>query len=253
MRSLLALLFLAFLVPLSGCAQTHPAALGDDPGETFNALQQRLASAEHVGFTFSTNESSAAEDYQTALEGSFQFAEGNRLRIESSGRVSGLAATPSMASNGSTMSGGRNGLEARFLDFENTAVPAQLNQDVKGRILRWGPQSVLSLLVRGSEPGFNEFELGPNEEILEGDPAAHVSLREVTWGLEETFDGVLVKPLSFLVTHPHGHEGRITLWLATETGLPIRQTVRLDFAGSERTTEAIFGDWSFEPSDDGSF
>ncbi len=234
---------LLVLLLLAGCAQSLPAVLDDDPVAVFAALEDRLNEEDHVRFSFSMNETTAAEDMQTTLDGTVQFGPNNQVRVESNGYVSGLGAMPSMVSDGAAMTGGRNGIEAMFLDFENQAVPPELRRDIIGNTLRWGVYTTLQRLVQGSPPGHNPYEAGPNEESLPGDPTAHVAIRNAAWGLPEAFNGIPVRPLSFTLIHPNDYEGHITLWLNQETGLPVRQTVRLAF-DSERITEIVYSNWS---------
>lgn len=231
------------LVVLPACAQTPPASPSTDPALAFATLEQRLNNADQFSFAVSINETTAAEDEPTTLNSRFHFASGGRVRIESTGQVNGLGATPSMVSDGHEMAGGRNGFEGQFVDFSREPVPGGLRADLTGSMLRWGANRTLLQLVGGTPPvGMveEEADFGP------GDPLAHSAIENASWGLPETFDGTPVRPLTFSLQHPVAAEVTTTIWLDLETGLPVRQMVRLTFNESERVTEEIYSDWSFE-------
>ena len=235
--------FLLFL-SLSACARTLPASLSDDPAIAFAVLEQIPNEADQFFFAVSINETTAAEDEPTTLNSRFHFASGGRVRIESTGQVNGLGATPSMVSDGHEMAGGRNGFEGQFVDFSREPVPGGLRADLTGSMLRWGANRTLLQLVGGTPPvGMVEEEA----DFEPGDPPlAHSAIENASWGLPETFDGTPVRALTFSLQHPVAAEVTTTIWLDLETGLPVRQMVRLTFDESERVTEEIYSDWSFE-------
>jgi len=176
------------------------------------------------------------------LNSRFQFASGGSIRIESAGEVNGLGASPSLVSDGHEMTGGRNSIEGRFVDFNRVPAPDGLRAVLTGSLLRWGAYRTLMQLVGGTAPiGMvaEETDFEPD------DPLAHAAIENASWRLPETFDGTPVRPLTFSLPHPVAAEVTTTLWLDLETGLPVRQTVRLTFDESERITEEIYSDWSF--------
>ncbi len=231
---------------LPACAQTPPpASIGDDPALAFTALEQRLNDANHFSFAVTLNETTAEEDGTTALSAQVWISTSNRVRIESTGEVNELGASPGMVSDGQEMSGGRNGIESRFPDFTREAVPAGLSGDTACSLLRWGTYRTLMTLVSGSMPGYHETE----EDVLPGDPLAHLAVQNASWSQPETFNGTPVRPLTFNLDHPTASEVEVILWLSIETGLPVRQTVRMAFGTSERITEEVYSDWSFDAAD----
>jgi len=241
--------FLLFL-SLPACAETPPASPDTDPALAVFALEQRLNDAVQVSFFVSINETTAEEPELTRLDSEFSFGPDDRVRIESTGEVYGLTATPSMVSNGTEMTGGRNGIEGGFADFSGEPVPRGLRSDITGSILRWGAYRTLKQLVQGLPPiGMVEEET----DFEPGDPQAHAALENASWGLPETFDGTPVRPLTFSIPHPVASEVAATLWLSIETGLPVRQAVRLTFDESERITEEIYTGWSFEAGPSNTF
>ena len=247
-RFFTALTFL--LVVLPACAQTPPASPDTDPAHAFAALEQRLNNAEQFSFAVSINETTAAENEATTLESWFSFAPDDRIRIESTGEVYGLGALPGMVSDGNGMTGGRNGIESQFVDFSRESVPDGLRSAIVGSLLRWGVYRTLMQLVSGMPPiGMVEEET----DFEPGDPLAHTAIENASWGLPETFDGTPVRPLTFSLPHPVAAEVTTIIWLNLETGLPVRQTVRLTFDESERITEEIYSDWSFEADPSSTF
>ncbi len=242
------LAFTAFLLPLLGaCAQTPRTGRPDPPefpaaSEAIAALEQRLYDADQFSFTVSVNETTAEEDQITTLSAHFWLSNDNHVRIESAGEVNGLEATPGLVSDGQEMTGGRNGIQSRFADFDRENVPEGLRATLTSSALRWGTYRTLMTLVGGAPPGFHDTD----ENITPGDPQAHAIVENASWGLPETFDGTAVRPLSFRLPYPAALEVAVTLWLGIETGLPVRQTVRLTFEGSERITEEVYSNWSFE-------
>ena len=102
---------------------------------------------------------------------------------------------------------------------------------------------------------FDEFMRIVEEEtdFESGDRRARVAIENASWGLPETFDGTPVRPLTFGLPHPVAAAVTTTIWLDLETGLPVRQTVRTTFDTSERITEEVYSDWSFEASPSSTF
>lgn len=243
MRSRLFAVATCLLVVLPACAETPPASPDVVPALAFAALEQRLNKAEQFSFMVSVNETTAADGEATTLNSRFQFASDDRVRIESAGEVNGLSALPSMVSDGREMTGGRNGIEGQIVDFSREPVPDGLRADLTGSILRWGAYRTLLQLVGGTPPiGMVEAET----DFEPGDPQAHVAIENASWSLPETFDGTPVRPLTFGLPHPAAAEVTTTIWLALETGLPVRQIVRITFDESECITKEIYSDWSFE-------
>lgn len=236
---------------LGACAQSVPAAsLGDDPTVAFAALERRLADAPQVSFSVSLNETTAEEDRTTQLDAQLRIASNDRIRIESTGEVSGLGAAPGVVSDGQEMTGGRGGIEGPSPDFRNEAVPSGLAADLKGSILRWGAYRTLMQLVSGVPPG---SMIEDDIESEAGDSQAHATIQNASWGLPETYNGTLVRPLSFSLPHPFASEADVVLWLSVDTSLPVRQTVRIKTDTSERITDEVYSDWSFEAIPDSTF
>lgn len=238
----------ALVLTASACAQPLRSNASDsDPGEAVSALIQRLHEADAVSFRFALNEPTATEDDPTTLDGMVEITAEQQVRIESSGYVNGLGATPSLISDGRVMTGGRNGFLG-FTDFTDEDVPPTLTADLVSTIVRWGIFYPLGTLVRGDVPGFNSFELGPDDEILVGDPLALLNGSGYAWGTDETIEGTATRPVSFTMTHPYyEYDTHVTLWLSMETGLPVRQTVLREIGESPDLTEITYADWSFEP------
>lgn len=246
------LIFLAALLPFFACAQTPPSAEVDDASEVLGALEARLNESEYASFQFAFSiPTEEKEDWQTALEGHVALGPNNRTRIESSGVMNGLGASPRVVSDGMEMTGGRNGVD--YPDFSNHPVPQSLRADMIGSLIRWSIAAPIFTLVQGSPLGYNNFEFGPDESILEGDPAARVEIHDASWGQTETFNGIGVRPLTFSVIHPNEYESQVTLWLDLETGLPVRQSTTRTLGGSPDTNDVTYSNWSFEAVDDSTF
>lgn len=215
----------------------------DDPALAFAALEERLGDADHFSFVVALSETTAEEDRTTSLHAQFWLASNDRIRIESTGEVIGLGASPGMVSDGHEMTGGRNGVDSMYPDFARDAVPTGLGADIASSVRRWGAYRTLMQLVAGGPPtGLVEEETG----FEPGDLQTHAAIEHAAWGLPETFDGTPVRPLSFNLSHPVASETEVILWISIETGLPLRQTVRMVFDTSERITEEVYAGWSFE-------
>ncbi len=242
-RHLLSRIVAVATLPLSlmACAQAPLDSPTAESAQALVALEQRLKRAEEFSFTVSINETSAQDEEPSVLESHFSFGSGDRMRIESTGRVNGLDAAPGIVSDGNEMTGGRNGADSPFPDFERAVVPGGLRASLTSSLLRWGAHRTLMTLVSGQPPGYFETE----GDTLPGDPQAHAAVGNASWGLPETFDGEPVRPLSFSLSHPTASDVEVILWLSIESGLPVRQTLRMRFYGAERITEEVYSNWSF--------
>lgn len=237
MRASLFIAVLGLLV--AACAGSAPDGPDvDAPEDALRTLEARLNEADYVSFRATLLQLPPQEDWVTQLETQVWLGPDGAARIESLGQVNGLGAAPGLVADGETVLGGRNGFASRFTDFDEPAAATLRDWFVAG-FARRGLVYPLLHFVTGVAPDVPLMTDGP------GDPGARLTPVDPSWGVPEAIDGRNARPLTFSLPLDGVRDVAVTLWIDTETGLPLKRTQRVAGESGATTTDESYTDWSF--------
>jgi len=189
--------------------ETQPAVEALDASKVLAGLEARLLEASSIRFRYDITAEGALEAH---LQGKVVVEEGHRLKLEGSGPFGGSPLEVSLTSDGKNLQGGT---QARTFDI---STPPALREAVVYGFLRMGLLHNLARLTAGAPP-----------DHANGGVQEWVVVSDVQAGEPEDVDGVRAVPLSFEITVSGVPSASATLWLAEDTGLPVRRTQTVRF------------------------
>ena len=190
--------------PALAAEETQPEV---DVSKELVEIESRLLEAPSIRLRYDIRAEGALEAH---LRGQLVLRK-DSLELDGSGPFGGSSLEVSLVSDGKNMQGG-----TRARPFDISTPPALREAMVVG-LIRMGLLHNLARLTAGSPP--DHANGGVDEWVV---------VSEVQRGEPEDVGGVRAVPLSFEITVSGIPSASATLWLAKDTGLPIRriQTVR---------------------------
>lgn len=213
--------------PAPGLRAETEASAEIPPAQVLRLLEARLLDATRVRFDYEITSEGALT---AQLEGEVVLRDGRRMELEASGPFGDSPAHVSLRSDGENL---RGGPKAR--PFDITTPPALREAMVIG-LTRMGLLHNLARLIASAPP-----------DHANGGVMAWVTVSEVERGTPREVDGVPAVPLTFQITVDDVPTASATLWLAEETGLPVRRTQTVRFGDDEMRVVESYTEFEVVP------
>jgi len=197
------------------------------PAQVLRLLEARLLDAARVRFEYEITSEGALT---AQLDGEVVLDDGRRLELQASGPFGDSPAHVSLRSDGENLRGG-----PRARPFDITTPPA-LREAVVVGLIRMGLLHNLARLIASAPP-----------DHANGGVMAWVTVSEVERGAPREVDGVWAVPLTFHITVDDVPSATATLWLAEETGLPVRRTQTVRFGDDEMRVVETYREFEVVP------
>jgi outer membrane lipoprotein-sorting protein len=219
------------LLALPAALLTAAAAQdGDEAEKRFRAMEQRLNKARTVQLAFRVDADLGGE--KAKLSGTLALAAGNKARLRVKGAVLGTNVDAELVSDGARM---RAIDQLSALRLEEPA-PKHLNEIMTAALSRSGLFLNLDLFSK-------QLDHKDGDQLK---PAELFAVSDLKLGRKENLMGREAQILTYAVRYDAKRKLNATVWIDTETGLPLKRVLTPQQGQSKEQITETYTDWKLD-------